>query len=1252
MVRPIATLSIGIILLYTDSGTARAKAPPGRLADDFTINTLNEYQVTGDVTWQKGQVILGPKARLVRPLAPGFTTELRAVVRLPRGPAAGEIRLYLGDRPHQAGIALRSSEGRTVLVDPQQPDAVVALDLPDAAPVAAATVWSVRFEVRYGVARVKAWPRNAPEPKAWRNLRWMERVVWEPLQLEIQGGPSAGGILESFTVSGMSPEVPVAEALQRQRDRGRALSKEAAALFREAKFREALPKAAEAVRLNRQSLSAKHPETAAALNNLGVILLLLGDYAGARSCFEEALAIRKEVLGPKHPLTAASLANLGRPLQLMGRYAEARPYFEEALAIRKEVLGPQHPATAGSLKTMGLFFRSMGRLAESRPYHEEALAICRNVFGPEHPTTAGSLDQIGGLLQMMGQYAEARSYFEEALAIRKKVLGPQHPLTATSLNNLGTLFQAMGRHAEARRYHEEAVTICQKSLGPQHSRTGTSLTSLARLLQAMGQYAEARSYYEEALEISKKVHGPEHPSTASALSNLGVVLRLMGRHAEARPYLEEALTLRTNMLGPEHPDTANALNNLGALLEAMGRYAEARPYLEEALAIRKKLLGPEHPDTAASLKNLGRLLGATGQCAEARACFEEALAIRTKMLGRDHPLTAASLHHLGMVLQALGEDRAAWEKLADANTTLAHYLARTVVLSAQRDHVALVARYRRGFDVLLNLAERSRPVSAHQKHDLLTHVIDWKAVSATALSLRHEAVLTSADRDTAARFEHLRGVRQQLANLMLQGPGGLSPEEYRRRGDELRRQEDQLERNLAECVQGYWDWQRYRRAGPNDLAGHLSSGEVLVELVQYGGYDFTAKNPDQGGRPARYAAVLLWRAAAEPGEAAIRFVPLGAAGPIDRAIQSWRVAVQRGAVAAPLEQDLRQRVWEPLARALPAKAERLLVVPDGELALLPFEAIRLADGRYLIEQMRISYLSNGRDLLPRPLPPRTSRTALILANPDYDALGAPDGRDPQAAGPSPIPALRGNDWTGGRRFRSLPGFAREAKAATQLLQDQAGWTVRCYQGEQASEETLSNVARPRLLYLITHGFFLADRGHQAVAAPNGRDIELVDLGPAPPLPAPGDDPRLRSGVALAGANRWRERAARGLSDGLLTALEVENLDLWGTELVVLSACESGLGAVRVGEGVLGLRRAFEQAGAQTVLASLWKVPDAETEALMRHFFRRWLEGEPKAEALRQAQLSLIRQLRADSDAARRTAPPLYWAGFVCHGQPR
>jgi CHAT domain-containing protein len=305
-----------------------------------------------------------------------------------------------------------------------------------------------------------------------------------------------------------------------------------------------------------------------------------------------------------------------------------------------------------------------------------------------------------------------------------------------------------------------------------------------------------------------------------------------------------------------------------------------------------------------------------------------------------------------------------------------------------------------------------------------------------------------------------------------------------------------------------------------------------------------------------------------------------------------------------------------------------------------------------VERLHISYVTTGRDLMPRPQPKDKPGLALVLADPDYNATGADDKLLAKA---NPTASPKRNEEAA-RQFQfkpleSLPGFAGEAKAVEQLLTGRPGWRVQSHRGADASEETLRSVPRPRLLYCITHGFFLEDRPRPA--APNPlRELGLADAGPAKwRLPDPGPDPRLASGLALAGANRWQERSKRGLSDGLLTALEAEELELWGTELVVLSACETGRGQVQVGEGVLGLRRAFQQAGAQTVLASLWKVPDAETEQLMAAFLRHWLGGADKSESLRQAQLELIQHLREGKDESKRAAPPLYWAGFICHGQP-
>jgi CHAT domain-containing protein/tetratricopeptide (TPR) repeat protein len=939
-------------------------------------------------------------------------------------------------------------------------------------------------------------------------------------------------------------------------------------------------------------------------------------------------------------------------LYQQGQYAKAVAKAREALTLRRQVLPKDHPDLAASLNNLGVLLQAMGQHEEARQHYEEALAIQRQALPKDHHTHAYSLNSLGVLLWAMGRHDEARQHLEEALALRRKILPKEHPEVATSLNNLGALLQDMGRYDEARQHYEEALAIQRQALPPLHSALTTSLHNLGMLLQAMGRHDEARMHLEEALAICRKALPKDHPTRAYSLNSLGVLLWAMGRHDEARKHLEEALALRRKVLPKDHPALAHSLINLGVLLQDMGKDDEARQHLEEALAIQRKALPKDHPHFATSLHNLGMLLRAMGRHDEARQHLEEALALRRKALPKDHPHLATSLNVLGALLQDLGENEAAWRNHLEAATIRAAFTARTAAGSAQRDHAALAREGRFSLHAFLSLAAQTASLSARQRQQVLTALLDGKALSSTALTRQREAVLLQPDAQAVALLGKLRPLRRRLADLLLQGPGVLPPQRYRDLCEQLQKEHDDLERDLDQRLKGYAELRRAQQASPQELAAQLAPGAALVELVRYQRYDFQVKDWRKRGGADHYLAVLLWREAGEKTQPQVRLVPLGEAKTIDRAIHAWRAHAQQGAIDDKSDRELRERLWAPLAKALPEKTTRLFIAPDGELALVPVEAIREADGKYVVERVHVSYLTTGRDLMPRPQPKEKSQVALVLADPDYNAIAAQD-KPLTKANPAALPS-RGDDWT--RQYKalqSLPGFRREADAVEKLLQERnKDWRVQSCRGTNASEETLRSVSRPRLLYCITHGFFLQDRPRPVAPHPL-RELALADAGPTKwRLPDPGPDPRLASGLALAGANRWHERAKSGISDGLLTALEAEDLDLWGTELVVLSACDTGRGQVQVGEGVLGLRRAFQQAGAQTVLASLWKVPDAETEQLMTAFLRRWLEGADKSEALRQAQLELIQHLRESKNESKRTAPPLYWAAFICHGQPK
>jgi len=831
----------------------------------------------------------------------------------------------------------------------------------------------------------------------------------------------------------------------------------------------------------------------------------------------------------------------------------------------------------------------------------------------------------------MGDLAGARRYLEEALAIFTRVLGPQHPNTAASLNNMGLLLKEMRDLAGARPYLEEALAIWRKEFGLEHPHTAQSLNNLGVLLTAMGDLVGARPHLEEALAIRKKVLDPEHPHMAESSNNLGGLLRAMGDLAGARPYLEETLAIRRNVLGSKHPDTATSLSNLGCLLWDMGDLAGARPYLEEASAIRKRVLGLEHADTADSLNNLGALLTGLGHLSEAFALMEQAGAIDDRTIGQ--VFSIGSEHH-----------RTAYLRNVQCNQ-----------------------------DALLSLVWQHFRDSSGPVRAALALVLRRKAIGAEALSTQRDALLGGKYPHLASQLREWTTLRGQIAQKMLAGPGPEGPAAHRQQLAEWTARKERLEAELARQIPEMNLEQKLRAADRRAVALALPEGVALVEFVRFDVYDFTAVAqkvsgtewiPPRRWKSARYLAFVL--SAGEPDN--VQLIDLGEAEPIDRMVADFRATItgeaerragrDRGMVlieaTGPAEADsgtaLRSALWDKLLPAL-GGCKRLLLAPDGDLSRLPFEVLPTGDGRRMIDDYQISYVACGRDVLRfGHRSDRPPAEPLVVADPDFDLASSsaqPSPASPTAQEgadglgvPAPAAARQSRDLDRERlRFDRLAGTHEEGEQIAAMLR------VTPWLDVAALEARLKAVRSPRILHLATHGFFLKDQRddpnelHRDLGAIGGE--QAGGLGRLAGVRL--ENPLLRSGVALAGANTWlREHAPpEDAEDGLLTAEDVTGLDLLDTELVVLSACETGLGEVHVGEGVFGLRRSFVLAGADTLVMSLWKVPDEQTQELMEDFYRRILAGQSRADALREAQL----------DMKSKHPQPLYWGAWICQGDP-
>jgi hypothetical protein len=482
-------------------------------------------------------------------------------------------------------------------------------------------------------------------------------------------------------------------------------------LWRDRKFREALPLAEKALTIRRELLGEEHPDCASNLNRLGVQHHGLAAYAAARSAFLQALAIRRKVLGEEHPDTAMCYDNVASILFLQGKYAEAEPLVRKALAIRQKVLGEDHPATGQGYNNLAVNLNAQGKYADAEPEFRRALAFGRKVLGEEHLNTATCYDNLAANLGAQGKDADAEPFARKALAIRQKALGAAHPITAISYDHVAGALIGQGKYAEAELLARKALAIRQKAFGEAHLDTAESYNSVAIALQDQGQHAEAELLCRTALAIRQKVLGEEHPLTAQSYNNLAYNLQFQGKYAEAEPLYRKALSIKQKVLGEEHPDTANGYDSLAANLDdqgkyaqaeplhrtalaitskvlgqehrhtattyagvasnlhKQGKYAEAEPLYRNALAIHRKVLGEAHPDTADDYNNVARILGAQGNHAEAEPFLRTALAIRRTALGEAHPATTTSYHHLAVCLDAQGERAEAetlWRSAAES----------------------------------------------------------------------------------------------------------------------------------------------------------------------------------------------------------------------------------------------------------------------------------------------------------------------------------------------------------------------------------------------------------------------------------------------------------------------------------------------------------------------------------------------------------------------------------------------------------
>jgi CHAT domain-containing protein/Tfp pilus assembly protein PilF len=939
--------------------------------------------------------------------------------------------------------------------------------------------------------------------------------------------------------------------------------------------------------------------------------------------------IRKQ--GEEIVLQVAEVAGSYRlSVQSAQRAAPAGRYEMRVAELRKATDKDRQLQEARDLSAESLRLYRAGKYDESHPLVERALEIRRKELGPEHLDVAQSMNNLGNIYYYKGEYEKAELLYQDSLALRKKMLGPEHHQVAASLNNLALIYYDQGDYEKAEQIHQRVLAILEKTLGAEHPQVANSLNNLAISYRAKGDYDKAESIQQRVLLIREKTLGPEHPMVAQTLHNLANLYDNKGDPAKAEPLYQRSLAIGEKALGREHPQVATSLNSLAIIYRDKGDYAKAEQFQQRALAIREKTLGPEHPHVATSLSNLADINHDKGDYTKAETLYQRALAIQERSLGPEHPQVVQSLYNLSVLYTVKGDIAQAVAFQSRASGISERNVVYNLRTGSERQKLAYLASLSAHASQTISLHVRYAPDDPAAASLAATTILQRKGRTLDAMSGSFAALRQRSNPRDQALLDQLNDITAQLARLVLGGPKRMTPAEHQKQIRELEERKETLESEISRRSAEF-----RVQSQPITLAAiqaAIPSKGVLIEFASYQPFNARAVGKKKEYGEARYVAYLLRR------EGEIEWKELGDAKAIDEAIDGFR----RG-LSDPKRRDVKrlaraveEKVMQPL-RAVVGGATQILVSPDGALNLIPFEALADEEGQYLIGRYAFTYLTSGRDLLRLQMERESKSDPLVVADPRFgerDQLAKADVPQRKAPGWMRFrqSMMAGNDPSS-IHFAPLMGTALEAREIKSLFPE-----ARVLVGEEATEASLKQAVAPRILHIASHGFFLEDR---PVRIDGTRGLSMVgDDGYAGGASerVKIENPLLRSGLALAWANLPTGRG----DDGILTALEASGLNLWGTKLVVLSACDTGVGVVRTGEGVYGLRRALVLAGSETQVMSLWQVRDYATQRLMKAYYTGLKQGQGRGEALRGVKLEMMRQKGMEH--------PYFWASFIQSGK--
>ena len=928
------------------------------------------------------------------------------------------------------------------------------------------------------------------------------------------------------------------------------------------------------------------------LNNLGYGYIKIKKNETAKKHIEEAISIYNN--NPSLPTDDITFLqqNMGSILLEEGAYDEARNYLVKAIDEAAKTYGTESHEYASAQSKLGSLFEEVGYYDLALEYFNKAHNILVKTHGERSPEHAEISNHLGRIMIKNGNLSKSKEYLQVSTSTFES-LGENYKIDyAESLEALGMFYEAEGNFAEAEKILLKTLNLKKTIDNLPENLLVETLNDLGILYQDLGNNQQAESYFNEVHQICIDHLGTDNQYYATAINNLAVLYQQDGEFEKAKSLFVEALPVYERRYGKRHPSYADALNNLASTERTLGNYSIAEKYYLEVLQIDEQVYGKDHPDYATTLNNLGILYSTMGQPDKAIRYYLEAVDIRKEKLGVNHPTYSRSLENIGLHYFAQNDLIKAEKYLKDALSIQTDQISSIFPIQTEREKELFYEDIRRDVERYNHIAIRLLDQKPELIEQVLENQIQTKAILFSSIEKIQENVISSGDAELINLYNQWKSLKTKLASYYQIGKTKLK--EYNINLNNIEDSVENMEKAIMLKSSQFADYIGGEKVTWKSIQKSLEPDEAALEIIRV--RDFaTAKHGDRqvfGFSDAlMYLLVIV-----KPGQSTPAFVL------IENGVQleDKLYAAYKNALQYQFDESASYKlVWQNVDEKL-SGIKKLYVSPDGIFFKINPNTFKLTDGRYLIDKYYVSFITNCEDLLNKKSP-NTLNTASFFGNPTFGAASEK-----------------------AFELQQLPGAEEEIKIASKDLESKK-WQTSLFIGDNASEQKLKSISSPKILHIATHGYF-SDKSNVL-----SRVIK-------------SDNPLFKSGIFMSGASTSMSAYAKGnsqpnLNDGILSAYEAMNLNLEGTELVVLSACETGLGDVTNGEGVYGLQRSFLVAGTKYLITSLVKVDDKATQELMNNFYLNYLKSDNITESLFQAQLKL-----------RENYPnPLIWGSFILVG---